>query len=505
MRRTIPPRLPQLLAALAAGIATPLAFAPWHWSLLLPALLAVPFACVLHTRTLRDGLWVGAGYGVGLFGAGVGWIHNSFFAYGPGDPLIAALGTGGLILVLAGFPLLALGLAGAWLRHRAPSWRDGLVLAASWVMLEWLRCHVAGGFPWLLLGLSQDAGPLRPLLPVGGTLLTGLVLAWTAALPGLLLLRAGGAWMALGVTLLASGGLVLLPPDWTRPAGEPVSVALVQPNVRQSIKWHPGHLLEILDDTMEQIEAVLDARLVVLPETALPEYQQNLQDMLQAIDQEAAAAGSTVVLGLPWHAGGRRFHNALLVLGSEQGRYFKRHLVPVGEYTPWASLWPGLSNPIKRRLPDFSPGPARQPPLQLAGHPAAASICYEDAYPGLWRREAARAHFLVNVSNDGFFGDPLASAQHLQISRVRALEFGKPLLRATNTGISALIGPHGTLHARLDHGPGVLRGRVQPHVGMTPYARLGDLPALALAGFALLAGFRGARRGTALAAIADRS
>jgi len=372
-----------LLTATAAGVAAPLAFAPWGWHALLPFLLAVPLGWTLVRRTAVDGFLAGLGFGLGLFGTGLAWVRNAFDAYGAADPWLANGLTGLLIFLLALFPALTLGLAGRLLRHRPPGIRDGLLLAGAWLLGEWLRSHVGGGFPWLLAGLAQTDGPLSALLPLGGVPLAGLALAWTASLPGLMLARAPGWRAAAGWTLVAWCGLAFMPPiEWTRETGRAVSVALVQPNVAQEFKWDPGHQLDILDDAMEAIESRLGTRLILLPETALPEYQSNLEDMLAAIDAEARAAGSSVLIGIPWHAGGRTFHNAALLLGRDQGRYFKRRLVPLGEYTPWADLWPEAPNPLKRRLPDFSPGPMAVAPLPLGPDMRLSlSICFEDAYP----------------------------------------------------------------------------------------------------------------------------
>lgn len=490
-----------LLTSTAAGVAAPLAFAPWGWHALLPFLLAVPLGWTLVRRMATDGFLAGLGFGLGLFGTGLVWVRNAFDAYGGSDPWIANGLTLLLILALALMPALALALAGRLLHHRSPGLSDGLLVAGAWLLGEWLRSHVGGGFPWLLAGLSQTDGPLAPLLPLGGVPLASLAIAWTASLPGLAFAGTANWKPAAGLTLLGWMLLAVMPPvHWTHPRGAPVPVALVQPNLAQAYKWDPARQLDILDDAMEAIESRLGARLIVLPETALPEYQSNLEEMLEAIDMEARAAGSSVLLGIPWHAGGRTFHNAALLLGRDRGHYFKRRLVPLGEYTPWSHIRPDIPNPLKRRLPDFVPGPEEAPPLPFEPETnLSVSICFEDAFPELWRREAARASLLVNLSNDGGFASPIASAQHLQISRARAMEQQKPLLRATNTGISAIIRPDGSLAARLDAGRGIVTGEVAGRHGATPYARTGPVLAwlIPLPGVLALVGWR--KRGTAIA------
>lgn len=268
--------------------------------------------------------------------------------------------------------------------------------------------------------------------------------------------------------------------SWTEDAGE-LDVALLQGNIAQEMKWRP----ETFAHTLQTYQQLLDqypARVVILPETAIPLFaDQAPPGVLAWLADSARAQGSELVTGIPYqdpqHA--ERYYNAVLALTSPQPVYGKDHLVPFGEFVPlpWLTGW--VYRYLNMPLAGFSSGGAVQAPMQLAGHRLAFNICYEDSFGDELRAGARQAEALVNLSNLAWFGHSTAADQHLQLSQTRALETGRPMLRATNTGATAVVRADGSVQARLaDFTTGGLRARVETRRGQTPYLRLGDLPIL---------------------------
>jgi apolipoprotein N-acyltransferase len=286
------------------------------------------------------------------------------------------------------------------------------------------------------------------------------------------------------------GGYALTFVDWTRPAGGPLSVALVQGAISQDLKWQEDNRERTLEIYRGLTNEALGARLIVWPESALPVLYHDAVPYLASIYKAAHARGSDLVFGLiRYDFGTGELHNGLMALGDREEWYYKRRLVPFGEFFPVPAFirsWMRLRN---LTYVDFVPGPAAQEPLHAAGQRLGATICYEDAYAAEQLVVLKDATLLVNVSNDAWFGDSTAPHQHLQISRMRALEAGRWLLRATNNGISAVIDPKGRVAARSrQFVPEILRAEVLPRTGLTPYAIVGNWPVLAACLLGLLIG-----------------
>ena len=473
-------RYPFLLATLAGALTTP-AFAPfnlWPLALLGPALLFL-----LWTRGAGPGFRSGFGYGLGLMGSGVSWLYVSIAQFGDLGRLFPLLITFGFVALVA----LYYGLLG-WLAGRIRIGRVAtlaLFLPALWTLVEWLRGWLLTGFPWLQLGYSQIDAPLAGYAPLLGV----LGVSWVSLLTvGLLLLLAEAGrvrWFSLvALVLLWAGGWGLSQTHWTRPSGESLRVALVQGNIPQARKWAPEELTPSLVLYAQQSKPHFDKDLIVWPETAVSAFQFQVDEaFLQPLEAEVKRYGGHLVFGVvQMDAAREHYFNAMVALGNPQrDSYYKRHLVPFTEYLPLKSLlWP-LVELFTIPMSDFSDGSEAPPLMRVGPHLAGMSICYEDAFGSEVIQALPRAEYLINASNDAWFGHSLAPHQHLQIARMRALETGRYLLRATNTGISAIIGPMGELLKRspllaLD----VLSGEIRPMSGSTPYARVGNLPLLAL-------------------------
>ncbi len=482
-------------AALAAGAVLPLAFAPLGFfplAVLAPVLLFVLWSGASPGRAA----WRGFLFGFGQFGVGVGWLYIALHEFGDMHGLLAFPLLLLFIAFLAGYPALL-----GWLQARlrgagaspdrmaspAPAWIALTLLPALWVLLEWVRGWFLTGFPWLDLGYSQIDGPLAGYAPLLGVYGLSLVAVISAALVMQMVCDRGRAGRYLGVLLvLWGGGWALGQVSWVEPEGQPLRTALVQGNVALDKKWSSQYRGEIVQRYTRLTLEQQDVDVVVWPEAALPATRDELEEgFLQQLEQQAAQRRMQLLIGVLEREvvdGRRTYYNSVLGIGPHPGVYRKHHLVPFGEFLPLSSLLRWLPDYLYIPMSDFSPGPAQQAGLQVAGRIAGISICYEDAFGEQVRRSLPAATFLVNVSEDAWYGDSWAPHQHQQMARMRALENGRPMLRATNTGITAIIDHRGVELARAPQFMvTVLTGRIQPMQGETPYARFGNAPVIVCA------------------------
>jgi apolipoprotein N-acyltransferase len=482
--------------AFPAGLLLAAAFAPLGVAPL--AVLCPAFLFLLWEGAApRAAAWRGFLFTGGTFLAGTYWLYNSIHLVGQAPLWIALFLMLGLVAIMGSYTAL-LGYAVARWGVASGPLRWLVLLPAGWVVVEWFRGWFLSGFPWLALGYSQLETPLRGYAPVSGVYGTSLAAALMAgAVVTLLLGRRAARLTALGLVLvIVVAGALLARIEWTAPRGTELSVALVQGAVPQSMKWEAGQRERTLDLYAGLTAPHLGTDIIVWPEAALPALERDIRPFLDGLRAAARGRGSDVILGQLRHdpATGAYF-NALLALGETEQWYDKRRLVPFGEFFPVPAQvreWLRLMN-----LPysDFEAGAGDQPPLAAAGETLAPTICYEDAYASEQLALVRDSTLLVNVTNDAWFGDSTAPHQHLDISRMRALETGRPMLRATNDGVTALIAHDGTLTATLPQfQAGVLTGTVQPRIGLTPYVRFGNWPVLMIAFAGLALGFAWPRR-----------
>ena len=437
---------------------------------------------------------VGFAFGVGLFAGGTYWLYTALHDFGQTPPWLALLLMAGLVALMAAwYALLGYG-SRRWLLHAGPR-RWLLALPGGWVLVEWARSHAFTGFPWLALGYAQVDTWLAGYAPVGGVYLVSLAAAVCA---GALVtwVRGDRRHFQLGLLVLVSvvlGGAALGRVAWTQPDGAPFGVAVVQGAVPQDLKWSPAQRDATFALYRRLSVPVWGTPLVVWPEAALPVLAEQATPFLREEWATARAHGSAWMLGLLSYDGQLdAVRNGLLVLDTQRSPqwYFKRHLVPFGEYFPVPAQVRQWMRLASLAFVDLAPGAEQQPVPEVLGLPLAATICYEDAYGSDQLAALSTARLLVNVTNNAWYGDSTAPHQHLQISRLRALEAGRFLVRATSNGISAIIGPKGELLAAAPQFvPAVLRGEIRPYRGLTPYARLGgDWLVLLMAGLAVLVG-----------------
>jgi apolipoprotein N-acyltransferase len=469
--------------SLLAGAMLPLAFAPFDIfpaAVIAPALLFMSWLDVPPRRALRRGYL----FGLGMFGVGINWVFVSMYEYGGVSLPLSLFLTTLLVAFLSLFPAVLAYLLARLFPFTGASaavWRLAVVFPAGWVMFEWIRGWFLTGFPWLNLGYSQLATPLAGLAPLAGVYGVSLGVALSAGWLALFVLAENRRQrVASAVALLAlwAGAGLLHGLAWTRPVGAPMRVTLLQGDIPQNIKW----LWDVREPTVELYAKMTrehwDSRLIVWPESALPEMYAEAKDFLDGLGKEARKHHSDLLIGVLYEdpATGR-YYNSMVSIGSERKFYFKHHLVPFTEYLPMKGLLGALVDFMQVPMSDFSAGPAVQQPLAVAGQRAGISICYEDAFGEEMIRQLPKATLLVNVSNDAWFGHSIAPQQHLQIAQMRAAETGRPLLRATNTGVSAIVDAWGRLQSVAPQFKvAALTGEVQPMQGATPYVRVGNAP-----------------------------
>ena len=501
--------VPSLPLAALAGAVSVLGFAPFYLDPLPIATLALLIVLWRRAGGPRHAMRLGFVFGLGFFLTGVSWVYVSLHDFGAMPALLAAILTFLFCCILACYPA-AIGYAYCVLGARSAA-ATLAVLPALWSLADWVRGWLFTGFPWIALGYSQvPASPLAGYVPVVGVYGATFASALTAGLLVVACSRRATQFPAspvrplqrgLGVLLLAGvwcGGYLLQQVAWTTPTGAVTSVSLLQGNIPQEMKWRGDQIGPTLE-TYRDLVFASKARLIILPETALPLFLHEVPpDFLAGLAAHARSNGGDLLIGVPERTDSRDYYNSVLSFGlAPTQTYRKSHLVPFGEFVPFKLLFGWFFEVTNIPLLDFTRGADVQQPFAVAGQQVAVDICYEDAFGAEIIRQLPQATLLVNVSNVAWFGRSLAPRQHLQISQARALETGRYMLRATNTGITAIIDPRGRVEkAAPEYRMAEVTGNVQGYSGATPFVRWGNLPIVMLALVLALAGGWLAVRGT---------
>lgn len=453
-----------------AGSALSFAFAPFNlWWLGLISLILLNYQWLNSDRPA----FLGYLFGLGLFGAGVHWVYISLHDFG-GAHLLFAIGANILLVAfLALFPCLVGYLLGQFTSKN--SLMRALTVPLLWLISELIRAYILSGFPFLSIGYTQLDAILDGLAPLGGVWLVGWALMLISALLALSFrtrqVHAGIAGLLLGLICWACKHL-----HFTAPFGAPLSVALLQGNIDQVTKFDPNKMSQNLQIYLEMMKKRSES-VVIMPETAMGFFEDNLRDnLLLLLDDELYARQQALLTGIPTgnlEAG--VYYNSVIALGVGHGRYHKHHLLPFGEYVPFRAVFQRFHDYVNIPLSDFSRGKIKQNPLITHGIAVGVSICYEGAFGRDVRQALPEARYLVNVSNDGWFRGSIAYDQHLQMNQMRALETGREMARATNTGLTAFINAKGQIVQVLPRDvQGVLSGSIQPRIGATPYVLWGN-------------------------------
>lgn len=475
---------------------TVLGFAPFYLFPIPIITLAVLLGFCHKSRTPMRAALLGFCFGMGLFCAGVTWIYVSLHDFGAMPMPIAVIALIILCAYLSLFPALSVWIL-AKLRLTSPLiWAT--VAAALWMLFEWLRGYLFTGFPWLALGYSQAPfSPLAGFAPIIGVYGISLVLIFSAALLFLWAETGFRKWRyGLPFILIWFGSFGLQAIEWVKPEGEPITVSLLQGNIAQDLKWREDHLENSME-TYAKLILESDSRLIVTPEISIPLFSDVMpQSYLSHLAAHARNNDGDVLIGLAERTvdGSDDYYNTMFSYGSApEQRYRKHHLVPFGEFIPLKPVFGWVIQVLQIPLSDFSRGSLDQQPMDLAGQRVAINICYEDVFGEEIIYQLPQATMLVNVSNDAWFGRSIGPQQHLQISQMRALETGRYMLRATNTGVTAIIDERGRVLQTIEiFTTAALHGLAQGFSGATPYVRAGNYPVLGLAGLLVCIGLMSA-------------
>ena len=472
------------LLSLFAGALLTLAFAPFNFEIdgiLMPAILCF----IWLYATPRQAAWYGLLFGIGFFATSCYWVYISIHQFG-GASLPAAIGISVVFVLLMAVLFFALqGYVLGWLKRYFPDGFAGnalfclVLFPLSWLVFELFRSVFPfGGFPWNLLGYSQLYSWLAGYAPLFTVYGLSFLCAITAGALVLFALQKHKIFLFYMVIIFI---LVWLLGAYLKSSHtkshltshvSPLTVSLIQGNIPQSVKWHPGTAQHAMQLYLKLTKQHLNSQLIVWPEAALTYYPQQIEPYLTQLDQLAKAHHTTIILGIPMYHNGK-YYNALLTLGDGHGIYLKRHLVPFGEYYPMQWLMKPVLSALNIPMSDLSPGPEVQKNLrflvktsegQKAGTSkdtrtpgrsdvqtlkVAPSICYEIIYPLLTAEQARGANLLLTVSDDSWFGNSIARYQHLAMAQMRSLELGKPQLFVSNSGITAVINAQGRITAAL--------------------------------------------------------
>lgn len=509
------------LIAILAGASATLAFSPyqyWLFAILSPALLLI----LLHKQPANKAFFIGYCWGIGQFSTGVSWVYVSIDNFG-GMPKVASLFLMALLIgYLAIYPaLFSWCLNRLFINHRLQNngnlftknkllcnrRRFFFVVPALWLLFDWARGWIMTGFPWLWLGYSQIDTPLANFAPLGGVeLLTLLVILSASALTFAILYKRPFA-LLLPICLFATG-YSLQNVEWvTLNPAKSTKIALIQGNIDQSLKWKPEQRWPTIMKYVELSQQYWDADIIIWPEAAIPAFELELPSFLTQIDQLARTNDSSIITGILNQTQVNQYYNSILTLGKTPAdeyqyqplmRYNKYHLLPFGEFVPFEEWLRPLAPFFNLPMSSFSRGDYVQPNIVANGRHLTPALCYEIIFNEQVRANTTdETDFILTLSNDAWFGRSIGPLQHMEIARMRALELGKPLIRSTNNGVTAVTDHKGNIIKQIPQfETAVLTTELYSTIGRTPYQKWGSYPLYVWVLFSLLLGlnFRNGNR-----------
>jgi len=471
-----------------AGLSLIFAYAPfsqWYLTLFIPA---VAFHKIQFQSPKKSAKMISF-FAFGWFASGISWVHVSIDQFG-GLPLVVSLSIMLLLCIyLALFPALAVYLTARFSKNQQLNlW----LLPSFWLISEYLRSVVLTGFPWLSLGYSQIDSPLASFAPVIGEVgITALIIIINICLVIIFngIKHKNNKKLVSPLVLIFSICIlsyVLNKVSWVQVTGQTTKVALVQGNIAQSIKWAPEQEWPTMLKYLDLSRVNFDADIIIWPESAIPAMEPAVQDYLTTVNRSALLNDSAIITGIiNYNFESKEYFNSLITLGKKQtgdeqgyyyfhkNRYSKNHLLPIGEYVPFQEWLRPLAPLFNLPMSSFTRGSYVQQNLIANNLHLLPLLCFEIAFPHqLAANLTSNTNLLLTVSNDAWFGNSHGPHQHMEIARMRALEFARPLLRSTNNGITAVVDHKGNFIARIPQfEENVLRAEVALVTGMTPYSQ----------------------------------
>ncbi|MCF6764900.1 apolipoprotein N-acyltransferase [Thiotrichales bacterium 19S3-7] len=478
------------ISAVISGAILTLAFAPFHIWIVAFISLAILFYLFSGAKTGRYAFYLGFLFGLGSFGTGVSWVYVSINTYGNTSAPIAVFITALFIIILSLFPAAVGFLNQKLCSKEKNSYQLCFIYPATWTLFEWLRSWLFTGFPWLFIGYTQTDTYLGGLAEAGSVYLVSFAtcLCASAFIMIIRTKRMSARFVAICIIVLlwGLGWFFLQDQHWTVRAGRPLSVSLVQGDIKPMMKWDPLYLKHIQDTYMELTEKH-PADLIFWPENSIPIFPNYVEPYLKTLNQFAIEHNSAILLGMPLGNPDKKYYNGAIVVGYGYGDYRKQHLVPFGEYLPLRSIFLPIMTWMDQPMSEFSAGADNQGTVTMQNINVALFICYEIAFPTLVRKDVQDASLVATITDDGWFGKTIAPWQHLQMTHMRSIEIGKPIIQATNDGVTAIITPNKVI-TYPPFKKGVLEGTVYAMKGQTPWVRYGMAPVLMLISLSLILG-----------------
>lgn len=493
----------QLLIALFLGALGAFSYAPFH----LPYLSYLSFCgfiTLIATKSIKQACYIALCWGMGYFLTGVHWVYVSIQEFGGVPSFVACFIVILFVFYLTLYPILFAVIVRLFNRFVSPLsiTQFCLLMPITWFATEWLRAHFLNGFAWLQFGYTQLDTVIRNYFPIIGidgvnflfSLICGM-LAYLLSQTSMQIAQTKNKSSRLPkkncwILLVILSVIFILPIrlsfyDWVKYENTTApTISLIQGNISQSTKWDPYFLTQTKNAYLNAIlEHSKNNNLIILPEAAIPNMESNESNYFSQIDEIASSNEVGIVVGILTEKNGKTFNSAIGISRdnpyseSSSNRYDKQHLVPFGEYTPLAIIFEPIANYLNIPMSSMSAGNEKQKPIVLNGYKLLVAICYEVILSERYLVNFnSSVNYLVTISNDAWFGDSIAPWQHLQMAQARALEFGRPLLRATNTGITAIIQPNGKIEKMLPQfEANTLSSDIAIFSGETPYSKYGKL------------------------------
>ena len=471
----------KIFLAILAGALYPIAFAPFgfYWLVFISLALLI---ILWRDSSKKESLVIGLFFGFSMFSVGTSWVFVSLHNFGNMPLIMSTIVVFFFSLAMASYIGL-IGFTQSLFCRLRKSTRCILVIPSLWILGEWVRGNIFGGFPWLYIGYSQTDSLLTGLIPIIGVLGVGFVVVVLVSVFLEILYSHGRKRLVLifgFLSMLICCGLSHMY-VFTYPKDKPINIAMIQNNISLDDKWNREKIADIANGYLQASFEIEDADLVIWPEAAIPLFLDELELDIITILKNADSDFIIGVIQREVSDENARYFNSALAIGDKRFIYKKRKLVPFGEYLPIPSFFGWVFNQLKIPMSNFTPGQMNQQRILLAGQQIGVSICYEDAFGNVIKSALPEATILVNISEDAWFGDSLAPHQRLQMARGRAIEFGRPVIRSSNNGLSSIIKEDGTVTVIAEQfKKTIVQGNVQPMEGTTPFLFWGNVPVLVL-------------------------
>lgn len=487
------------------GALTVFSFAPFEFYPLAWFGPAVLFYALIKAQTKKQYFKLAWVYGLGLFGAGTSWPFYSLYFFAHAHIVVALLGTFLFVVFVAFFSTGLFGFIASLFRHYSVALRLLLFFPISWVFAEWVRTWFLTGFPWLFLGNTQIDSILSSIAPVTGVLGVSLLCALLSG--SILALFLGDRHSQIGfakkslvslrlkasliIVLVAGLSLGLSQMTWVEKKGEPITVSVLQSNISQEVKLDPASMNSSIELYQKMTAESSESDLIIWPETGMFDaFSNHMDSVIIPMQESLANTNKAVLIGGFFVNDTNGVENSVLAItGDDRSIYSKRHLVPFGEYTPLLEYFRWLSQWITLPYDNISKG-QNSGSLKINDYTAQMTICYEDAFGMEMIKALPEADILINVTHDGWFTGSFEPYQHMQIARMRSLEMGRYMVRATTNGPAGVIDEKGKVIATAPiYTQKIITGKVQAMQGRTPYVFWGDWFILIILSAALLLGF----------------